>query len=152
MAKYPPAQCPIKNFQYHEWPRIEEPRQQAVFLGHSTNPLFEGKVYLLFRIYGGPHDGVLIYMGKNADLKGKMGWGCEFRLGKRRDLFAQLRGLGFPGLKPGKRVNLAPLCAVVLDVELGLVEKDMKQRPIPEEHRYSVVRRIVSVDAGSLAA
>lgn len=150
--KYPPAPCPIRNFQYHEWPQIEETRQQAVFLGHNTNPLFEGKVYLLFRIHGGTHDGELVYMGKNADLKGRTGWGGEFRLGKRRDLFTQLRDLGFPGLKPGKRMNLAPLCNVILDVELGQVEKDVKQRPISKEHRYSVVRRIVSVDAGSLAA
>lgn len=150
--KYPPAPCPIKNFQYHEWPRIDEPLQQATFLGHSTNPLFNGKVYFLFQIFEGPHHGQLVYLAKNADLEGKPGWGGKFRLGKRRDLFTQLRNLGLRDLCPGKPVDLAPLSGPVFLVELGPVEKDAKQRPIPSEHSYSVVRQIRSVRAGSIRA
>lgn len=136
-----------------DWPCIPAGFYLAQYTHHDTATVFStSKVFLHFKIVEpGPYFGVRLYRAYRAsDLVGRPGRNGRFRLKKRSELYLTMCWL-YEGrnLRPD-RVSLRDLKNVMLRVSTRIVERDYKQRPLPEALRYSVVDEIKGIEVGNI--
>lgn len=108
------------------------------------------KLFLHFRLVEiGPHNGTVLYRPYNvAALIGTPGRGGRFRASRRSDLVHELAIVYGRAFRPD-RINLQPLSRVLVRLLVRVVERDREQREIPEPLRYSVIQRLIGLEAGT---
>jgi hypothetical protein len=133
-------------------PLIAPGEYLVTFTRHETAMMFtRPKIFVHFRIAEGPYSGIPIYAAFRAkQLRGRPRKGGQFTLGRSSELFRQYVRLTGTRERPD-RITLSKLRNCVLRVRVGTVEHDFRQRPLPEACQYSVVRDLLSIEAGTPA-
>jgi hypothetical protein len=133
------------------WPLIPDGEYIARYHRHDTQRMFGTlKVFLHFEILDpGPYNGTRLYRAYRAVdvVHGKKG-GRRFKLRPRSQLYLDLCRL-YGGNHRRDRISLTALKSLVLRVRVRTVEKDYRQRPLPEALKYSVVGDLLGVEAGA---
>ena len=133
------------------WPLVPDGEYLARYHRHDTQRMFGTlKVFLHFEILDpGPYNGTRLYRAYRAVdvVHGKKG-GRRFKLRPRSQLYLDLCRL-YGGNHRRDRISLTALKSLVLRVRVRTVEKDYRQRPLPEALQYSVVGDLVGVEAGT---
>ena len=133
------------------WPLIPNGEYLAMYHRHDTKRMFGTlKVFLHFEIVDpGPYNGTKLYRAYNAvDVRHGKKRGRKFKLRPRSQLYLDLCRL-YGGNHRRDRISLTALKSLVLRVRVRTVEKDYRQRPLPEALQYSVVGDLLGVEAGS---
>ena len=133
------------------WPLIPDGEYLAMYHRHDTKRMFGTlKVFLHFEIVDpGPYNGTKLYRAYNAvDVRHGKKRGRKFKLRPRSQLYLDLCRL-YGGNHRRDRIGLTALKSLVLRVRVRTVEKDYRQRPLPEALQYSVVGDLLGVEAGS---
>lgn len=133
---------------------LPEGEYTARYLHHETKKAFgDHKVYVHFELLDhGTHYLTKLYRAYRVrDFKGKSGKGGGVILGKRSELFITLCHI-FEGVKDFRpdRVSLKMLKHFILLVTVKTVTNDYKQRKLPECLKYSVIDKLVRIEAGSI--
>ena len=132
-------------------PRIPDGDYEAVFVRHETALLLKtGKVFLWFRIVtpGSHFDAEICRPYRCREIIGRPGKGGRFKLNRGSDLFKDLARLLDVARRPD-RISLQDLRGSVWIIRTRTVDRDHRQRPIPEAARYSVVSEILHAAAGA---
>ena len=146
----PPQDSNVCTVVGRDYPQITAGEYSASFLHHETSARFGGKLFMWFRIHdpGGPFNGVQVFKAYNVKgLKGRAGMNGKFIVGKRsyfvKDctrLFTTGHGKYSP--RPADFRNKLFL------VNIREVSTNERQQEYDEAERYSVVDRILEVQAG----
>lgn len=124
----------------------------AVFHHYETMKMFKTpKLFMHFEIVDiGPYCGTKLYAPfRVAGLIGKEGRNGRFKLGIRSELFLTLCRLQPKVIRPD-RISLRGFKGPLFKIRVRTVDKDYRQRPLPEFLKYSVVDAILSVEAGNI--
>lgn len=124
----------------------------AVFHQYETKNMFKTpKLFMHFEIVElGPYCGTKLYAAfRVAGLIGKEGKNGRFKVGMRSELFLTLCRLQPKVIRPD-RISLRGFKGALFKIRVRTVDKDYRQRPLPEFLKYSVVDSILSVEAGSI--
>ncbi len=129
--------------------RVPNGDYSCKYLGHETALLFNsGKIILKFEVMDGPHTGLrLIKPYRAKKLIGRPAKGGRFELGRSSELLRDVVRLNDLKVRPD-RLSLHFLTRRLWTVRTRTVEKDYKQRPIPEPLMYSVIDLIVEAETG----
>jgi hypothetical protein len=125
---------------------------QAHFVGWWTGIMFgrQPKLALTFKILtSGQYFGKCVSKWYNAkQLIGKHGKSGRFRVGRHSDFLADYaRLVGIPNRTD--RMSMTALRSMVLSVNVKTVEFNRRQAPIAVALRYSVIAKLVQVEAGA---
>jgi len=135
-----------------EFALIQPGEYTVQYCRHDTAVVFGvPKVFVRFKIVDiGKHLGMeLVRPFRARELKGKPRRNGGFALGRRSELFLVLCRLYEQAKIRPDRVSLRDLKNVTLRVKVRTVDKDYRQRPLPEMVKYSVIGEILGIDAGS---
>ena len=104
------------------------------------------KLIIIFRVVTeGSAYGKKLYRCFN--LKGLNKKRGDFSVGRRGDFYYEYVRLF--GVEPNKnRISMTPFRNVIIKATVRTVNTDYKQRPLPEPMRYSVIKELISVEAG----
>jgi hypothetical protein len=120
------------------------------FLGWSTHILFQRahKVALHFAVMDmGDHFGVRVLRWYNATVKAPIGQSGRFKVGWSSDLLREYaRICGMP--TRADRIALSRYEPLLLLGKIETVDSTSQQEKLPLELQYSVVRKLLSVEAG----
>lgn len=117
---------------------------EAKYIGHATTVIFKTpKVFLHFEITElGEYKGTRVFRAfRVRRLKGRAAESGGFALHAGGELYATLvRLLGIRNR--ADRISLRPLRNMLFKIRLRSVTTDYKQRPLPEQNRYSTIDEI----------
>lgn len=132
-------------------PQIPEGEYQVVYIGHETSYMFKTpRVFVHFRVVGGQYDGTVLYASYRVPaLKGKPRKSGGFKLRNSSKLFREMVTLTGKKERPD-RISLRGLKGALIRVKVRTVTQDSKQNPLPTPCRYSVVDKMISIDAGTV--
>jgi len=133
-------------------PLIPPGEYVAVFLYYETKNMYKTpKLFMHFEIVDlGAYCRTKLYAPfRVAGLIGKEGRNGRFKLGIRSELFLTLCRLQPKVIRPD-RISLRGFKGALFKIRVRTVEKDYRQRPLPEFLKYSVVDAILSVEAGNI--
>lgn len=132
-------------------PQLPEGVYLVVYDHHETGYLFKSsKVFVHYRVYGGPYDGVMVYAAYPVKaIKGKPRRNGGFKLGHSQKLFREMVALRGRHDRPD-RVSLRGLKHAVIRVRIRTVTHDARQRPLAPANQYSVVDAMLGIEAGSV--
>jgi hypothetical protein len=120
------------------------------FLGWSTHILFQRahKVALHFAVMDmGEHFGKRVLRWYNATVKAPIGQNGRFKVGWSSDLLREYATLvGMPSR--ADRIALTRYEPLLLLGKIETVDSTSRQEKLPLELQYSVVRKLVGVEAG----
>lgn len=124
---------------------------QAYYLRHETAYMFKSpKVFVHFKIFDDEYTGIRLYRAYRVkELKGKPRRGGGFKLRHTHELYRQFTTLTQVRERPD-RVSLQRLRNCIIKLSVRTVTKDARQRDLIPALQYSVVDRMLSVDAGSI--
>lgn len=133
-------------------PLMPEGEYTASYIRHETAYIYKSpKVFVHFRIHGGDHDGQTVYRAYRVkELRDKRPRkNGSFKLRHSQELYRQLVMLSGQQERPD-RVSLRRLKGCMLRISVRTVTHDSRQRNLPDVLRYSVVDRIIALEAGEL--
>jgi len=133
-------------------PLIPAGEYVASFSHYETKRMFKTpKLFLHFEVMDpGPHYGTKLYsVFRASGLIGKEGKNGRFKVRTRSELFLTLCRLQPNAVRPD-RISLRSFKGALFRVRVRTVEKDYRQRALPEFLRYSVVDSILSIEAGRI--
>lgn len=140
-------------FEDEAYPLIPPGEYSVQYRRHETAMVFgTPKVFVRFQVVEpGKCLGVELFRPFRAKaLIGKPGRNGRFKLGRRSELFLELcRVYERRRIRPD-RVSLRDLSNMILRVSVRTVDKDYRQRPLPEMAQYSVVGEIIDVEVGGV--
>jgi len=131
-------------------PLVPDGAYQLAYIDHRTM-LFRkaAKVVIRFRVVDqGPYFGMVLERFYNADrLIGKVGKNGRFKIGPSTDLYRE-----FCSVAAGRvtRLDRLPLTAMknwIIRAEVHTVGQSWRQEEIPEGAKYSVIRKLLGVEA-----
>lgn len=121
------------------------------FLHHETALLFRHapKVFLHFRLVDmGPHNGKLLWRPYNVrELIGRVGRGGRFKVSRRSDLVRELAAISGQRFRLD-RISFDSMRHILVRLRVRVVQRDQRQRQIPEPLRYSIVAELIGVETG----
>ena len=133
------------------WPLIPSGKYSVTFLHHELGMAFKvPRLFLHFRIVTpGNYFGETVYRAfrvRSANVKKKKGG--AFRVSRNSDYVREMVTL--LNLR-GRLDRISPLILrdKVLQAEIGEVTRDHKQREIPTALKYSVIRKLICIEAGT---
>ena len=131
--KQPLIDSGIYEFAYHSrWLGYlygGKPKLMMVFRVVTIGPAFGKKLYRCFNLKG---------------LNKKRG---DFSVGRRGDFYYEYVKLF--GIEPDdSRISMTPFKNVIIKASVRIVDTDYKQRLLPESMRYSVIKELLTVEAG----
>lgn len=132
------------------WPLVPSGTYSAAYLHYETGKAFNvPRVYLHFKIVDlGPHCGVILYRAYRAkSISGKRPKGGAFKAPRNGDYVREMAAI----LNLRGRVDRIPpsmLRGFVVRIEVEEVVLDYRQRQLAPALRYSVVRRLICIEAG----
>ena len=132
------------------WPLIPSGIYQAVFMHHETAVAFNvPRVYLHMKLVTpGEHYGQVLYRAYRVkSTSGRNRKGAAFKVSLRSDYVREMAIL--LNLQRLDRISPLALKNKIIRVRVDEVIKDHKQREMPKALRYSVIRELLSVEAGS---
>lgn len=133
------------------WPLVPAGVYSAVFLHHETATAFNvPRAFLHFKIVTpGEHMGQILYRAfRVKSTSGKQRKGAAFKVSRNSDYVREMvTVLNYSGRLD--RLSPIMLRGLVLRVQVAEVTRDHKQRVIPPALRYSVIRNLLSVEAGT---
>ena len=133
------------------WPLIPSGKYSVTFLHHELGTAFNvPRVYLHFRIVmPEKYAGIVAYRAyrvrKDSNKKRKRG---AFKVSRNSEYVREMVNV----LKlRGRLDRISPLIlrGKLLQVQIDEVTRDWKQREIPPALRYSIIRRLIRIEAGS---
>tara|TARA_R110000796_G_scaffold245296_2_gene369452 strand:+ start:129 stop:698 length:570 start_codon:yes stop_codon:yes gene_type:complete len=74
----------------------------------------------------------------------------DFAVGRRSDFYYEYVKLFGVEPKNTHRISMTPFKNVIIKASVRTVDTDYKQRPLPEPMRYSIIRELLSVEAGGI--
>jgi hypothetical protein len=135
-------------------PALVPPGRYSVrFLHWSTHMMFgrQGKLAMHFAIMDqGEHFGVRLIRWYNCRVKGIVGRNGRFSVGWGSDLareYGRLVGMA----SRADRIALTKYSPLLLVAEVETVETTRLQERLPVEMQYSVIRRLIAIEAGKAA-
>lgn len=131
-------------------PLIPPGKYLVRYLRHETAVMFTSpKVFLHFRIVDGPYSGIPLYAAfRVRGLRGRPRKNGQFALGRSSELFRQYVRLTGTRARPD-RIALSHLANCVVRVSVRTVERDFRQRALPEACQYSVISDLLTIEAGT---
>ena len=133
------------------WPLIPSGKYSVTFLHHELGMAFKvPRLFLHFRVVTpGDYFGETVYRAfrvRSATIKKRKGG--AFKVSRNSDYVREMVTL--LNLR-GRLDRISPLILrdKVLQAEIGEVTRDHKQREIPSALQYSVVRKLICVEAGT---
>lgn len=123
---------------------------QATYVKHETAFIYKtAKVFVHFRIYGGDYDGMKLFRAYRVhDLRGRPRKNGSFRLKHSQALYRQFVRMTVSGRERPDRISLMRLRGCLIRVSVRTVQKDSRQRELPEALQYSVVDEMLAMEAG----
>ena len=130
-------------------PKIPEGKYQATYVRHETAFVFKTpKVFVHFKLHGGEYNGLRLYRAYRVhSLRGKPRKGGSFKLRHSHELYRQFVMISGCRERPD-RISLSRLKRCLLTVTVKTVTRDAKQHELPPALQYSVIDRLVGVEAG----
>ena len=130
-------------------PQIPEGLYTATYTHHETAFVFKSpKVFIHFRLCGGEYDGLRLYSAYRVkEIRGKPRKGGAIKVRHSHELYRQFVTLSGYRERPD-RISLHRLKGCLVNVQVRTVRKDSRQRDLPPALQYSVIDRLVSVEAG----
>jgi len=133
-------------------PLITDGKYSARYIYHETAKAFnEDKVYVYFDIVDpGENFGIRLYRAYRVNsLIGQPRKNGRFTVKSRSELFLTLCNL-FGERKSFRpdRISLCDLKNKIISVKVRTVVKDYKQRKLPECLKYSVIDKLIEIEAG----
>ena len=132
------------------WPLVPSGEYESVFMHHETAIAFNvPRVFLHFKIMTpGEHFEKVLYRAYRVQsTSGKRRKGTAFKVSLRSDYVREMANL--LNLLRLDRISPAMLKNKIIKVRVEEVSRDHKQRVIPKVLRYSVIRELISVEAGT---
>ncbi len=146
-----PIQIPLDDvlIDGHTWPLLPEGEYLVAYTHHETALVFRTpKVFVHFRIVEpGPYfDTRLFRAYRTAESIGQLGKNGRFKLKPRSELYLTMCWLYQAQKIRPDRVSLRDLKQLRLRATVRTVNKDYKQRPLPENLHYSVLDEIKGIE------
>jgi hypothetical protein len=133
-------------------PLVREGIYTVKFMHWWTGILFgrRPKLAIVFRICDqGDYFGIELRRWYNVKPKGKLGRNGEFKAGWSSDLVREYANLvGMP--RRNDRIALTRYTGLLINAEVKTVRETREQQALPEALQYSVIKRLVSIEAGKV--
>jgi hypothetical protein len=130
-------------------PLVPDGRYLVKFIGWATVVMFgkAGKLAMEFQICDGSHLGVKLVRWHNVKPLGKVGKNGRFRTGWGSDLTREYIKL-IGSVSRTDRMALTKLTPLLIEAEVVTVASSRRQEALPAALQYSVIRRLIRVEAG----
>lgn len=128
-------------------PKIPEGVYEGVFVRHEMAVVFKcPKIFLYFRITElGPYHGVELFRAYRLNDHSRPGKSPKLILKPRSELLRMIQHVSGEKVRRD-RASLSVLRGKILRLKVRTVNKDYRQRNLPEFDQYSVIEEITCVD------
>lgn len=133
-----------------DYPLVPPGEYLVCYVDHRTLSAFkQPKVYVTFRVVDGRHTGTKLFRAFRVKaLVGKPRRNGRFVIRRTHELYRQFVCVTDANDRPD-RIALTRLRNCVLRVSVRTVTQDSRQRDLAPDAHYSVVDRLLAIEAGS---